>query len=195
MKFCHKCGAQCGDNEKFCKQCGAELTQANETQNAGEQYSNVQNEGSQYYGAPQNNYNNQQYGYGGPQNTYGGPSGQPGEYANPVVQGIERRNIAVAVILSIVTCGIYSIYWMIKINDEVNQLSGDYEATTGGMVFLFTLITCGIYGLYWLYKMGERCDIIKRTNGSSGILYLLLGIFGFSIISYCLIQDTINKAV
>ena len=57
------------------------------------------------------------------------------------------------------------------------------------------LITCGIYGLYWLYKMGERCDRIKGMNGNSGILYLILGIVGFSIISYCLMQDTLNKAV
>lgn len=63
------------------------------------------------------------------------------------------------------------------------------------MVFLFSIITCGIYGLYWLYKMGERCDRIKGMNGSSGILYLILGLVGFSIISYCLIQDTLNKAV
>lgn len=84
---------------------------------------------------------------------------------------------------------------MIKLNDEVNSLSGETQATSGGMVFLFSIITCGIYGLYWLYKMGERCDRIKRTQGSSGVLYLILGIFGFGFISYCLIQDTINKAI
>ena len=63
------------------------------------------------------------------------------------------------------------------------------------IVFLLTFVTCGIYGLYWLYKMGERCDRIKRIQGNSNILYLILGLVGFSIISYCLIQDTINKAV
>ena len=96
---------------------------------------------------------------------------------------------------SIITCGIYGIYWMIKMNDEVNALAGEPGATTGGMVFLFTLITCGIYGWYWLYKMGERCDRIKNMNGSSNVLYLILGIVGLSIVSYCLIQDTINKRV
>lgn len=84
---------------------------------------------------------------------------------------------------------------MIKLNDEVNTVAGEPQATSGGMVFLFSIITCGIYGLYWLYKMGERCDRIKGMNGSSGILYLILGLVGFSIISYCLIQDTLNKAV
>ena len=84
---------------------------------------------------------------------------------------------------------------MIKLNDEVNTVAGEPQATSAGMVFLFSIITCGIYGLYWLNKMGERCDRIKGMNGSSGILYLILGLVGFSIISYCLIQDTLNKAV
>lgn len=84
---------------------------------------------------------------------------------------------------------------MIKMNDEVNMLAGEPGATTGGMVFLFSLITCGIYGWYWLYKMGERCDRIKNTPGSSNVLFLILGIVGLSIVSYCLIQDTINKRI
>lgn len=110
--------------------------------------------------------------------------------------GIAPRNIALCILFSIITCGIYSIYWMIKINDEVNQLSGEPNATSGGMVFLFSLITCGIYGLYWMYKMGERCERIKRMPaGYTGILYLVLGLVGFGIISYALIQDTLNKAV
>ena len=112
----------------------------------------------------------------------------------PQYTGTET-NIAIAVILSIVTCGLYGIYWMIKLNDEINQICGDTHANSGGMVFLFTLITCGIYGLYWMYKMGEKCDQIKGVNGNSGILYLILGIFGLGIVNYCLMQDTINKAI
>ena len=108
---------------------------------------------------------------------------------------IQPRNIALCIILSIITFGIYGIYWMIKINDEVNTLAGEPYATTGGMVFLFSLITCGIYGLYWQFKMGERCDKIRGVNGSSTVLYLILGILGFSIISMCLMQDTVNKRV
>ena len=109
--------------------------------------------------------------------------------------GIAKRSIATAIILSIVTCGIYSIYWMIKLNDEINELAGDTQATSGGMVFLLSLVTCGIYGLYWMYKLGEMCDVIKQTSSSTGIIYLVLSLFGFGIVSYCLMQDTINKAV
>ena len=108
---------------------------------------------------------------------------------------IQPRNIALCIIFSIITFGIYGIYWMIKINDEVNMLAGEPYATSGGMVFLFSLITCGIYGLYWQFKMGERCDKIRGVNGSSNVLYLILGILGFMIISMCLMQDTVNKRV
>lgn len=47
-----------------------------------------------------------------------------------------QRNIVVSVILSIVTCGIYGIIWMIKLNDELNALANKQGATSGGMVFL-----------------------------------------------------------
>lgn len=108
-----------------------------------------------------------------------------------------NRSIGVCILLSIVTCGIYGIYWMIKLNDELNLAAEKPGATSGGMVFLLTLITCGIYGYFWAYKMGENVDIIKTKSGvpssSSGVLYLVLAILGVGIINYCLMQDTLNK--
>ncbi|MBO5199219.1 MAG: DUF4234 domain-containing protein [Lachnospiraceae bacterium] len=168
MKYCTQCGSQCEDNAKFCTQCGSPLTQDTRSDQTENSY------GAQdgYQSSYNSSYNNAAYS-----------------------SGIQPRNIVVAVILSFVTCGIYDIYWMIKLNDEVNLLSGETNATSGGMVFLFSLLTCGIYGIYWLYKMGERCDRIKGENGNSAILYLILSIVGLSIVSYCLIQDTLNKAV
>ena len=110
-----------------------------------------------------------------------------------------QRSIVVCILLSIVTCGIYGIYWMIKLNDELNATAGKENATSGGMVFLFTLITCGIYGYFWYYKMGENVDAIKTSRGlassNTGIIYLVLGLFGLGIVNYCLMQDTLNKNV
>ena len=40
------------------------------------------------------------------------------------IRVLHQGSIPVAVILSIITCGIYGIYWMIKMNDEINQLAG-----------------------------------------------------------------------
>lgn len=106
------------------------------------------------------------------------------------------RNIAVCVILSIVTCGIYTIYWMIVLNDEVLEALQE-DGTSGGMVFLFTLITCGIYGLYWAYQMGQRIDRLNSRYGrytdNSGLLYLLLYLFGLSIVVHGVAQNELNK--
>ncbi len=112
---------------------------------------------------------------------------------------MKQRNIAVCIILSIVTCGIYGIYWYITLTNDTNTLSGEEGATSGGMVFLLTLITCNIYGIYWAYKQGERIDNAKKARGmessNSGILYLILTVFGLGAIAWALMQSEINKMI
>ena len=49
---------------------------------------------------------------------------------------IERRNIAVCIVLTLVTCGIYGIYWIVCLTNDVNTVSGDVNGTSGGMVVL-----------------------------------------------------------
>lgn len=110
---------------------------------------------------------------------------------------IERRNIAVCIVLTLVTCGIYGIYWIVCLTNDVNMVSGDVNGTSGGMVVLLTIVTCGIYGIYWAYKQGEKLDFTKNNRGipssNSGVLYLILQIFGFGIIAYALMQNELNK--
>lgn len=109
--------------------------------------------------------------------------------------GIKERNLVLAIVLSIITCGIYSIYWMAKINDEALTLAKE-KGSTGIVVVLLNLITCGIYGLFWSYKMGVCTDKIKGAqNGNSAILYLILALFGFSIVNMALTQDAVNNCV
>ena len=110
---------------------------------------------------------------------------------------IERRNIAVCIVLTLVTCGIYGIYWIVCLTNDVNTVSGDVNGTSGGMVVLLTIVTCGIYGIYWAYKQGEKLDFTKNNRGipssNSGVLYLILQIFGFGVIAYALMQNELNK--
>ena len=109
--------------------------------------------------------------------------------------GIQERSIAVAVILSIVTCGIYGIYWFVCLTNEMNKASGRENDTNGGIAFLLNLVTCGIYGYIWAYKLGEKRDIVANEKGSSSIVYLLLMLFGLGIVVYGLAQDALNKAI
>lgn len=109
----------------------------------------------------------------------------------------EERNIAVAIILSLVTCGIYAIYWFIVLTDEAKAKSEDETMPTGGVAFLLTLVTCGIYGIYWAYRMGKAVEMAQNKHGlpaaDNSVLYLILEIFGFGIIVYALAQNELNK--
>ena len=119
--------------------------------------------------------------------------GVPGGYKVPV----QERNIALCIILSIVTCGIYALVWLYNLVTDLNKAAPSPSDKTPGTVLLFTILTCGIYGLVWLYGAGDKVDRIRTLNGeapsSSAILYLVLGLVSFSIISYCLIQIELNK--
>lgn len=110
---------------------------------------------------------------------------------------IEERNVAVCIILSLVTCGIYGIYWFIKLTDELNAMAEVEAPTSGGIAFLLTLVTCNIYGIYWAYKQGEKVDAAKTKrnipSSNSGVLYLILQLVGFGIIAYALMQNEINQ--
>lgn len=130
--------------------------------------------------------------------------GEKFEYVGEVVsrgenysykEGIKERNLALAIVLTVITCGIYGIYWMVKINDEALKLAGE-KGPSGVVVFLLNIITCGIYGFFWSYKMGVCTDKLKgNSNGYSGILYILLMALGLGIVNYALIQDAINNSV
>lgn len=110
---------------------------------------------------------------------------------------IEKKNIALCIVFSIITCGIYSLYWLFSMAEDINMAASKPDGTSGGMVLLFSIITCGIYTLYWLYKSGDQLEQLRmergRAQGHLAILYLLLGLFGFSVISYALIQSELNE--
>lgn len=110
---------------------------------------------------------------------------------------ITKRDIALAIILSIVTCGIYGLYWFVVMVDDVNKLSQKEGQFSGVVVLLLSLVTCGIFALYYYYKMGDTLDLyFQRTKGnapaSKGILFLALCVIGLSIVSMALIQNDLN---
>ena len=112
---------------------------------------------------------------------------------------MKERNIGVAIILTILTCGIYGIYWFVVMTDDVKAVSGDEKVSSGGVALLLTIVTCGIYGIYWAYKMGELMAKAQSDRGmfvkNNAVLYLILQLLGLSIIDYALIQNDLNEMV
>ena len=56
---------------------------------------------------------------------------------------VKQRNIALCIIFTIITCGIYGIYWFICLSNDANTVS-QTAGTSGGMAFLLTMVTCGM---------------------------------------------------
>ena len=180
MKICGSCGAGNADGNKFCAECGAAFDAGQSGAGTQKLYydGNAQGAGSRNYGGAGNGYRS-------------GGNVEP----EIIYTTVQPRSIPVAIILSIVTCGIYALYWMYSINNEINDLAQDPMAAGGGVVLLLTLVTCGVYGWYWNYKMGEKCDFITQKNSSSGVIFLILSIFGLGLVSLCLMQDTVNRVL
>lgn len=97
----------------------------------------------------------------------------------------DDRNFITYLLLSIVTCGIYSIYfWYLYVEDINTVFYGDGEDSPNYiLVLLLSFITCGIYGFYWYYKQAnriyrgsyERYGVPVSETGTSVLLWLLLG--------------------
>lgn len=96
------------------------------------------------------------------------------------------RNIWVYILLTFVTCGIYSIYFWYRYTEDINLVcDGDgNESPNYIIVFLLSLVTFSIYGFYWYYKQGNRLQAIApsyglnfQENGTSVLLWMLLGSF------------------
>ena len=109
--------------------------------------------------------------------------------------GIAPKDLVKAIILSLVTCGIYGIIWFVSLTNEMNKASGRVNDTNGGTAFLLTLVTCGIYGYFWAYKLGEKRDIVANEKTSANLLYIVLMVLGLGIVVYALAQDALNKAI
>lgn len=176
MKICKYCGSQNDDQNRFCIHCGAALEQADSNAAANASMKREHFERARTERRAEEATKDDR--------------GERIIYTN-----VAPRSIALSIILSIVTCGIYMLYWQYKLNDEVNDMAEDPAALGGGMVVILSIITFGIYNLYWFYKMGQKCDYIRQQDSYSSILYLVLGVFGLGIVSFALIQDSINKAL
>ena len=171
--------------------------------NGQQSYSQPTN-GQQSYGQPTNG--RQSYGqptngrqpYGQPTNgqqPYGmKPYGQ--QPATGPAARVPYRNIALCIVFSIITFGIYSIYWMVVLNNEIADAAGEPPIVSGGLLVLLTIVTCGIYGIYWAYKQGEKLEKIRemcgRPSGDMQLLLLILALF-IAIVALVIMQSELNQ--
>lgn len=163
--FCPSCGSNIADGTKFCPICGKKIEVT-----ASDNNPNV----NRFGGLDQeigNEFNNIRDSFG----MGGAPRG-------PKLQ--TDRSLLLFIVLSIVTCGIYSFWFIYTISQDVNTAcQGDGDNTTGLVAYIIlSYITCGLYSWYWLYRLGNRLQsnayrygITITENGTTVLLWAIFG--------------------
>lgn len=112
---------------------------------------------------------------------------------------VKEKSIGLCVVLSLVTCGLYGLYWLYSIAKDLNELCASQNQEKGpdaGLVVVLSIVTCGIYLLYYFWKAGKMVSSLTYENGThpsdDGIVLMVLSFFKLSIVSYCILQSNIN---
>ncbi len=110
-------------------------------------------------------------------------------------RGIERNPVTV-ILLSIVTCGIYSIYWLYKVTSEINAALGEEKIN---FVLYFLLgILCFPLIFVGMYKIDEGLVQLQTRIGLQGksnfVLWIILSFVGVgSLIMMYQVQEALNE--
>ncbi len=96
---------------------------------------------------------------------------------------MKRRSVVGVVVLTILTCGLYGLYWIVKTKSEMNA--------QGANVPTAWLIIIPIVNIWWMWKFSEGVDHVTRGGVSAGVAFLLLWLL--SLIGMGIVQSALNK--
>lgn len=107
------------------------------------------------------------------------------------MQKIERHDITLRILFTFLTCGLYGLYWMAQVTNDVHAVSGKPQCAGGGKAVLFSALTCSIYMYYWIYKiggelvearyrMGLALDVVEKKIYRNVIVIMTLVSIGIS---------------
>ena len=105
----------------------------------------------------------------------------------------KKRNIVTAIILTLVTCGIYGIYWTVMLAKEAVAVKDPADSAILEIVVMLFLPFLGFFLAE--KKLVEGCAAKGIAKSDNSILYLILGLLGLGIVNYCMMQNDLNKLV
>ena len=104
---------------------------------------------------------------------------------------IKNRNIVTCILLTIITCGIYGIYWFIMLAKEAVSVKDPADNALLEIILMLLLPFVGIF--LTEKKFAEGCAARGIPHSDNSILYLVLGLFGLGIVGVCMLQNDLNK--
>ena len=106
---------------------------------------------------------------------------------------IKERNIVVCILLTLVTCGIYGIYWTIVMTRDAVSVKDPADNALLEIILMLVLPFVGYMMVEKKFSEGLNDKGIAHQDNS--ILYLILGLVGLGIVPMCMIQNDLNKLV
>ena len=104
---------------------------------------------------------------------------------------IKHRNIVTCILLSLITCGIYGIYWTIVLAKDGVSVKDPADNALLEIVLMLFLPFVGIFLVE--KKFAEGCAAKGIPHSDNSILYLILGLVGLGIVGICMLQNDLNK--
>ena len=104
---------------------------------------------------------------------------------------IKNRSIVTCILLSLVTCGIYGIYWTVMVAKEGVSVKDPADSALLEIVLMLFLPFLGVFLVE--KKLAEGCAAQGIAHTDNSILYLILDLVGLGIVSLCMLQNDWNK--
>lgn len=110
---------------------------------------------------------------------------------------LEKRSVTTVVIFSLLTCGIYMIYWT-YVTCQALQQQGKKASIPVILTTLMMLFYASIGGALLALDADDNINAIKEMHGmpksENKVLWLIFGIF-IPIVTVALVQNEINQMI
>jgi hypothetical protein len=99
---------------------------------------------------------------------------------------LEERDVALYIILTIITFGLFGIYWLVVTKRDIKSRGGDVPTCW--------LLIIPIANIYLFYKYSRAAEKVLKKDGDWIVYFIFCFIFN-SVITLALVQDGLNHIV
>ena len=107
------------------------------------------------------------------------------------------RSPGLVLLFSIITCGIYHVYWYFATLYEMRAAGHSPTGNSPWLDFLIAVVTLGIYGLYVDYRIGKEILELQAQRhlreNDTAVLAVVLDLFGLGVVASALQQNELNR--
>ena len=107
-----------------------------------------------------------------------------------------KRSIPVFILLSLVTCGIYTLVWYWSAMTELYRAGGKSIGNLEPVV-QFILLFFYVGGIFFALNADDNLNAVREQRGlprqENKVLYVVLEVLGLGIVSCALIQNEMNQ--